>query len=54
MFLVDMVRRLIEKGRVCPVCGHRQTPRQDGQSPVRCEKCGAELPPKAQGAGPGR
>lgn len=45
MLLVEMVRRLISKVRVCPACGHRQTVRSEDRLRDRCEKCGAPLPP---------
>ena len=45
MFLVEMVRRLITKGQVCPACGHRQPVRSGEKRRDRCEKCGAPLPP---------
>ncbi len=45
MFLVEMVRRLIVRTRVCPHCGHRQQVAADDRRRDRCEKCGAPLAP---------
>lgn len=50
MFLVEMVRKLITLTRVCPHCGHRQTPTSADKRRDRCEKCGGPLtPPKGKG-----
>jgi NADH pyrophosphatase NudC (nudix superfamily) len=45
MILVDMVRRLVSRDRVCPACGHRQHVRSGEERKARCEKCGAEIAP---------
>jgi len=50
MFLVEMMRKLIGRTRVCPHCGHRQQASADDRRRDRCEKCGAPLaPPKDEG-----
>lgn len=49
MFLVEMVRKLIGRTRVCPHCGHRQQTLADDRRRERCEKCGAPLVPPREG-----
>ncbi|WP_285906003.1 hypothetical protein [Pseudodesulfovibrio pelocollis] len=47
--LLSIFQRVRARARVCPVCGHRQVVSEERRAQaVRCDKCGAAIPPGAK------